>query len=141
MPGAKIEDVEVNLGDLLHKDLEIVLLHVGTNNAVSDSPEDMLSKLISLVDSINRSLTKCNVFINNLINRTDNQKTNGEHEKVNTLLKGSNYRVLDKNNNKEKQLGKHSLHLNAQGNAILASNFLNAIRNQEWRSLDSYYSS
>ena len=82
MPGAKIEDVEVNLGDLLHKDLEIVLLHVGTNNAVSDSPEDMLSKLISLVDSINRSLTKCNVFINNLIIAQITKKQTGSVKKL-----------------------------------------------------------
>ena len=36
--GAKIEDLEANLNDLLHKDLEKVLLIVGTNNAASDSP-------------------------------------------------------------------------------------------------------
>ena len=58
-------------------------------------------------------------------------------EKVNTLLKGSNNRVLDNSNIKEKQLGKRGLRLNAQGDAILASNFRNAIRNQKWISLDS----
>ena len=63
MPGAKIEDLEANLGDLLHSDLEKVLLQVGTKNAVSDSPDDIFSKLISLVDSINRSLPKCTVLL------------------------------------------------------------------------------
>ena len=82
MPGAKIEDVKANLGDLLHKDLEIVLLHVGTNDAVSDSPEDIFSKLISLVDSINRSLTKCNVFINNLIIAQITKKQTGSVKKL-----------------------------------------------------------
>ena len=43
------------------------------------------------------------------------------------LLKGSNYGVLDKIYIKEKHLGKRGLHLNAQDNAILASDFLNAI--------------
>ena len=52
-------------------------------------------------------------------------------EKVNTLLKGSNNRVVDNSNIKEKQLGKRGLRLNAQGDAILASNFRNAIRNQK----------
>ena len=51
------------------------------------------TKLISSVDSINRSLPKCNVSISNLIKCTDNRKTNGVCEKVNTLLKGSNYHV------------------------------------------------
>ena len=58
-------------------------------------------------------------------------------EKVNKLLKGSNYRVLDNSNIKEKHLGKRGLYLNAQGNAVLASNFLSAIRNRQWRSHDS----
>ena len=68
---------------------------MGTNNAVIDSSEDICSKLISLVDTINCSLPKCNVVISSLIKRTDNRKTNGVCEKVNTLLKASNYRVLE----------------------------------------------
>ena len=89
---------------------------MGTNNAASDFPEDILSKLISLVDSVNRSLLKCNIILRNLVKRTDNQKTNGVCEKVNTLLKASNYRVLDNSNFREKHLGKRGLHLNAQDN-------------------------
>ena len=104
---------------------------MGTNNAASDFSGDILSKLISLVDSISRSLPKCNVIISNLVKRTDNQKTNRVFEKVNTLLKASNYRVLDNSNFREKHLGKRGFHLNAQGNAILVSNLRNAIRNQE----------
>ena len=45
-----------------------------TINAVGDSPEDILSKLISLVDNANSSLPKCNVFISNLVRRTDDRK-------------------------------------------------------------------
>ena len=104
---------------------------MGTNNAVSDSQEDIFSKLISVVDNKNRSLPKCNVFISDLIKCADNRKTNGVCEKVNTFLKQSNYPVLDNSNIKEKHLGKRSLHLNAKGNAILTNNFLNAIRHQE----------
>ena len=87
LPGAKKEDLEANLDDLLHKDLEKVLLHVRTKNAISDLPKDIFSKLISLVDSINCSLPKCIVYMRNLIKRTDNRKKNEVCEKVNTLLK------------------------------------------------------
>ena len=76
MLGAKIEDLEANLCDLLHKDLQKVLLRVGVNNAVSDSPEDIFGKLIPLVDTTNISLPECNVIISNLIKRTNNRKTN-----------------------------------------------------------------
>ena len=90
---------------------------MGTINAVGDSPEDILSKLISLVDNANSSLPKCNVFISNLVRRTDDRKKNGLYEKVNTSLKGSKC---------------------TQGNAVLASNFLNAIKILELGSLDSF---
>ena len=104
MSGAKIEDLKV---------LEKVLLHVETNNALSDSPEDIFSKLISSVDSINCSLPKCNIIISNLTKSTDSRKTNGVCEKVNILLKASHYRVLDNSNIKEKHLAKCGPYLNA----------------------------
>ena len=44
---------------------------------------------------------------------------------------------MDNGNIKEKHLRKRGLHLNAEDNAILANNFLSAIRNEERRSLDS----
>ena len=53
------------------------------------------------------------------------------------ILKGYHYPVLGNSNMKEKHLRKRGFHLNALGNAILTSIFLNAIRNQEWRSLDN----
>ena len=78
---------------------------MATNNALSDSPVAVFSTLISLVDSINRSLAKYNVFISNLIKSTDNRKTNVECvKKYDTLLKGSNYHVLHNSNIKKKTL-------------------------------------
>ena len=131
LSGAKTEDLEANPVDLLHKDFENILLHVETNNVVSDSPEDIFSKLISLVNTINSSLPKCNAIVSSLIRRTDKRKTNRVCEKVNTLLKASKYRVLDNSNIKEKHLEKRGIHLNAQGNEILACKLLIAVRNQE----------
>ena len=87
----------------------------------------IFSKLISLADTINCSLPKCNAIISSLIRR----KTNGVCEKVNALLKASKYRVLDNSNIKEKHLEKRGLHLNAQGNEVLASKLLIAVRNQD----------
>lgn len=91
----------------------------------------IFSKLISLADTINCSLPKCNAIISSLIRRTNKRKTNGVCEKVNALLKASKYRVLDNSNIKEKHLEKRGLHLNAQGNEVLASKLLIAVRNQD----------
>ena len=38
MLGSKIEDILQNLKDLLHEDLETVVIHAGTNNATSNTP-------------------------------------------------------------------------------------------------------
>ena len=37
IPGGKIEDIQQNLKDLLHEDLETVIIHAGTNNATTDT--------------------------------------------------------------------------------------------------------
>ena len=58
-------------------------------------------------------------FISNLIKRTDKAQNKGVCEKVNILLKRSNYSVLDNSKIKKELMEKR----------ILASNFLNAIRN------------
>ena len=39
MPGGKIEDIQQKLKDLLHEDLETVIIHAGTNNATTDTPQ------------------------------------------------------------------------------------------------------
>ena len=84
----------------------------------NDLPEDIFNKLKSLVDSINCSLPEFNVVTSNLISRMDNQKANEVYNKVNKLLKLSNYHVLNNNNIKEKDLRKRALHL------MLASNLV-----------------
>ena len=39
IPGGKIDDIKENLNDLLHEELQKVIIHVGTNNAMTDTPK------------------------------------------------------------------------------------------------------
>ena len=48
IPGGKIEDIQQNLKDLLHDDLKTVMIHAGTNNATTDTPQMIIDKLITL---------------------------------------------------------------------------------------------
>ena len=50
--GGKIWDKEENLNDLLHEELQKVIIHVGTNNAMTDTPKEIFEKLISLKHQI-----------------------------------------------------------------------------------------
>ena len=87
MPGGKIEDIQQNLKDLLHEDLGTVIIHVGTNNATTDTPKMIVEKLITLKQNIEGSLPKNRVIISNLIARTDNTKANSIIRRTNRLIK------------------------------------------------------
>ena len=65
IPGGKIDDIKENLNDLLHEELQKVIIHVGANNAMTDTPKEIFSKLISLKHQIERVMPKCEVSISN----------------------------------------------------------------------------
>ena len=129
IPGGKIEDIQQNLKDLLHEDLETVIIHAGTNNATTDTPQMVADKLITLKQNIEGSLPKNRVIISNLIARTDNTKANSTIRKTNRLIKELQIQTVDNSNISEKHLGKRGLHLNQEGNTVFAINLLHAIRN------------
>ena len=129
IPGGKIDDIKENLNDLLHEELQKVIIHVGTNNAMTDTPKEICEKLISLKDQIESILPKCEVTISNLIMRTDEPKASKINEEVNSFIKSASINFVENSNIKGKQLGKRGLHLNIQGNKMFARNLLNAIRN------------
>ena len=87
IPGGKIEDKQQNLKDLLHEDLETVIIHAGTSNGTTDTPQMIVDKLITLKRNIEGSLPKYHVIVSNLIARTDNTKANSTIRKTNRLIK------------------------------------------------------
>ena len=94
IPGAKIEDVESNLDELLHEDPRTIVIHVFTNNSVIDLPQVIFDKLLSLKKEIQSVVPNCNVIISNLIKRTDNRQANSVNEKVNHPLKNPKLHVI-----------------------------------------------
>ena len=129
IPGGKIDDIKENLNDLLHEELQKVIIHVGTNNAMTDTSKEIFEKLISFKHQIKSILPKCGITVSDLIMRTDELKAAKINEEVNRLIKSANINFVENSNIKGKQLGKHGLHLNIQGNKMFGRNLLNAIRN------------
>ena len=127
--GGKAEDIQQNLKDLLHEDLEVVIIHVGTNNVTTDTAQMIVDKLITLKRNIEGSLPKCRVITSKLIVRTDNTKANTTIRNKNRLIKELQIQTVDNSNISERHLGKRGLHLNQEGNTVFASNLLHAIRN------------
>ena len=95
IPGGKIEDIQQNLKDLLHEDLETVIIHAGTNNATTNTPTMIVDKLITLKRNIEGSLPKCRVITSELIVRTDNTKANTTIRKTNRLIKEWQIQTID----------------------------------------------
>ena len=48
IPGGKIEDIQQNLKDLLHEDLETVIIHAGNKNVTTNTPQMIVDKLTTL---------------------------------------------------------------------------------------------
>ena len=126
--GAKIKNISNNLDEHIHNDLKTIILHVGTNNAVGDTPEDIYNDLISLKAKIKDKIPSCQVVISCFIRRRDNVKANKTAEKVNNFIKLAKLKCIDNGNITDKHLGRRGFHLNHNGNIIFAKNLLNAIR-------------
>ena len=126
--GAKIKNISNNLDELIQNYLKTIILHVGTNNAVEDAPEDIYNDLISLKAKIEDKIPSCQVVISCLIRRSDNVKANKTAEKVNSFIKLAKLNFIDNVNITDKHLGRRGLHLNHNGNIIFAKNLLHAIR-------------
>ena len=127
--GGKVEDIQQNPNDLLHEDLETVIIHTGTNNATTDTPQMIVDKLITLKRNIEGSILKCRVIISKLIVRTDNTKANTTIQNTNRLIKELQIQTVDNSNISKKHLEKRGLHLNQEGNTVFASNLLHAMIN------------
>ena len=98
-------------------------------NAITNTPQMIVDKLIKLKRNIEGVLQKCRVIITKLIVRTDNIKTNTTIRNTNRLIKELQTLTVDNSNISEKNLGKRGLHLNQEGNTVFASNLLHASRN------------
>ena len=121
IPGGKIEDIQQNLKDLLHDDLKTVMIHAGTNNAINDTPQMIIDKLITL-KNIEGPLPKSCVIICKLIVQTDNTKAKPTIQKKNRLIKELQTQTIDNSNINKKHLGERGLHLNQESNTVFASN-------------------
>ena len=129
IPGGKNDKIKENLNDLLHEELQKVIVHVTRDNAMIDTPKEIFKKVISVKYLIESIMLKCGATTSNLIMRTDEPKASKIIDEVNRLIKSSTINFVESSNIKGNQLGKHSIHLNNQGCKMFARNLLNAIRN------------
>ena len=95
-PEASADDMHHYLRSLLQKCLDTVILHVGTNNCVNESPRVVQDKILK--PFIQNSLQQRKIIISNVINRTDNSKASLTVENLNNHLNSLELNIIDYGN-------------------------------------------
>ena len=75
---------------LLEKNLDYVILHIGTNDAVDHQLNDIISKIFKLKEFIQLKVPSCKVIISTPIKRHDNKKASSVVDDVMQQLQQSN---------------------------------------------------
>ena len=78
---------------ILKRQIEWIILHIGTNNARSSSPNELSDIILALKKFIVNSNKSCNVIMPKLIMRVDSQKPGLVVSKFNRILKKVNVQI------------------------------------------------
>lgn len=125
--GARIKDITKRLRELLIQKPDIVILHVGTNDAPHMVSNEIVDGLLTLKHKVEEILPTSQVVISSLITRIDNGKANLTIRKVNSHLKQLKIQLLDNSNITHADLGKRGLHLSKDGKRKLEKNVVNKV--------------
>ena len=96
--GALVEDMFYNLVPLMRKKPSALILHVGTNNTVSDSSKVILKKINSLISYIKINNPECRIIISQPVQKTDNRKATRTLNNLNKLLAELDVDKIDNSN-------------------------------------------
>ena len=62
---------EIILDTTFHKELEILIIHTGTNNLERSNPDDVQEKLINFCDIVRNKFIRCRIILSLLLPRND----------------------------------------------------------------------
>ena len=118
---ALVEDMFYNLFP------SVLILHVGTNNTVSDSSKVILKKINSSISYIKINNPECRIIFQP-VRRTDNGKATLTLNNWNKLLTELDVDKIDNSSIDVSCLRKRGLHLNSIGTGKLALNFITFLK-------------
>ena len=113
---------------ILKRHSEFLFLHIGTNDALKYTPNEIVDKVLALRRFVATQNEKCKVTISTLTMRVDSSKNGNAIQKVNEILKKLNIPLVKKFNIVRKHLENRGLHLNERGVSRLTMNYFAAIR-------------
>ena len=129
-PGSTVEDMSDYCKPFTRQNPEKMILHVGTNNVVNDTPTNVATKITNLAKKIKKDLPSTKIAISGLICRKD-EKLNNNIKQVNDVLKKScnsnNRKFISNHNIGNDMINGSGVHLNRKGVYTFASNLKLAI--------------
>ena len=120
---------------IIAKQPNYLILHVGTNDATTNTSRKIIDNLLMLKCNILKQLPNCRVIVSKPTIRIDHGKANLTLRNVNKHLETLNLECIENGNISAQHLGRKGLHLNSKGKGRLALNFLNQIR-KFWRPVE-----
>ena len=127
--GAGVSEMYPKLEKLLKKKPSTIILHVGTNDSTTKTPEVILDDLLNLRHYIEAKIPGIKVILSSPIIRVDNAKANATVRRLVEKMKLSHTDCLINVNIGEDCLGVKGLHLNTKrGVGRFANNLITLIR-------------
>ena len=128
-PGATVSDMEDFVKPLTRRSPDKVILHVGTNDLRSLSPQNIATAVMNLVTQISEDSPTTTVGVSGLLVRSDNADLAHKVQQVNTILRNTcnrnNIPFLANDNITVRHLNSRGLHLSKHGSEALQENFRN----------------
>ena len=126
--GARIEDTNQYIIPIIKKQPDYLILHVGTNDATTNTSKKIVDDLLILKSNISKQLPSCRIVLSKPIIRHDDGKANLTIRNVNKHLSALQSECIENDNISSQHLGRKGLHLNPKGKGRLALNFMKQIR-------------
>ena len=128
-PGARIDDMFSYVQPTVNMNPSMVVLMCGTNNLRNEEPDRIANKLVHLALTVNERVEK--VAVSSIVHRADSHNLEVKGKEVNRLVRESleNHGIgfITQDNIKAQHLNEWGLHLNYNGNNLLAGNFIDFI--------------
>ena len=113
---------------IIEKEPDYIILHVGTNDAITSSPQQIVDDLLALKLFVKEKLKNCEVILSLPTKRNDNGKAASNVLLVNEKLLQLKIKTIHHSNITDSHLSKRGLHLNNQGTVRLAMNFIFSVK-------------
>ena len=126
--GLKIHEVSSVFKSILEEDADEFVFHIGVNNVEKETEDEIVRKYIQL----GQSFACARVTFSSIIKRADKPELNVKIANINSKLKvlcmENGFDFIENNNIGFRHLARDKLHINKEGQRILALNFLNHLR-------------